>query len=99
MADETPDIEAMSVPELEEYKLGLRLKIDALRAEMRDAEVVRARKINSTNLAAKLGQDVSHLTEAEVATLLAIANKPKPGDVVAVIGTGSLVAKGNGGDA
>lgn len=94
-----PDYEAMSVAEIEEHKLGLRLQINEIREEMRRAEVVRARKINSENLAAKLGLDVSTLTPAEVDDLLRIANKPKPGDVVAEIGTGSLVAKGQGGDA
>lgn len=94
-----PNYELMTVAEIEEHKLGLRLQIDAIRDEMRRAEVVRARKINSEALAAKLGLDVSTLTEAEIDDLLRIANKPKPGDVVAEIGPGSLVAKGQGGDA
>lgn len=94
-----PDYEAMSVAEIEQHKLRLRLDLDAIRAEMRKAEAVRARRINAEALAAKLGQDVSNLTPAEVDDLLRIALKPKPGDVVAEIGTASLVAKGQGGDA
>lgn len=89
----------MSVPEIEDYKLGLKLKIKALQDEMDDAETVRAAKINSTNLAAKLGQNVDDLSADEIASLLAIVNKPKPGDVVAEIGTATLTAKGQGGDA
>lgn len=92
------DLASMTVEEIEGYKLDLRKQRDAIREQMREAEIVRAAKINSVLLAAKVGQDVSNLTPAEVKTLLAIANKPKPGDVVAEIGTAVLTAKGQGGD-
>lgn len=95
---DSEELASMTVAEIEKYKLGLRLEIDALRAKMDEAEVVRGRKINAENLARQLGQDVSHLTEQEIDDLLRIALKPKPGDVVAEIGTAVLVARGQGGE-
>lgn len=93
-----PDFEKMTLDELEKWMVNCKAQETALLEQRRVASGYRRDKIDAHNLAVALKQDVSHLTAEEVSTMLAIARKPKPGDVVAEIGTAVLTAKGQGGD-
>lgn len=88
-----------SIEEIEIFKLGLKTKVEELKAMLRAAEDIRSRKIVRDGLAAKLGVPVDHLSDADAERFLEIARTPKVGDVIVVPGTAALTAKGHGGDA
>ena len=88
------DLEAMTVDELDAYSVGLKGEIEAIRDRRREAKGVRDRKVTLESLAARLGVDVSGITPEQASTLLAIANTPKPGDVVVTPGHTTLGARG-----
>jgi len=74
--------EAMTVDKLDDYSAELKGRIEVLRAERRVAKDVRDRKVSLEALARKLGVDVAGITPEQADALLAIANAPRPGDVV-----------------
>ena len=80
------DYEAMTVDELDAYSVGLKGEIEAIRDTRREAKTVRDRKVVLEALARKLGIDVSGITPEQARTLLELATKPKPGDVVVTPG-------------
>lgn len=93
-----PNFSTMTLDELETWMVDCKAQETALLEQRRIAAGYRRDKIDAHNLATALKQDVSHLNAEEVQTLLEIARKPKPGDVVVEIGTAVLTAKGKGAD-
>lgn len=93
-----PDFDKMTLDELEKWMVDCKAQETALLEQRRIASGYRRDKIDAHNLAVALHQDVSHLSAEEVSTMLAIARKPKPGDVTVEIGTAVITAKGKGGD-
>lgn len=87
----------MTLEELEAWMVESKAEQNAMMELRKQAASVRADKIDASNLAKRLGQDVSHLSPDEVRTMLEIARKPKPGDVVSTPGVAVVTAKGQGG--
>lgn len=85
--------EDYSVDELEERSLRLKAEMEALRSERQIIAGVRNRKLTLDKLARKLGTDTAHLSDEEARALLAIANKPKPGDITVTPETAVLTAE------
>lgn len=95
---ETDNLEAMSIDELDALSLKLKQEQQTIREERLEIAKVRARKSNVINIAARLNVNVSDLTEEQISAIGSIKATPRPGDVVAEVGSAGMVLKGNGGD-
>lgn len=87
-----PDYKAMSVEELEAELLHLKAQKLAITDRQRELQAIRRDKLDLYYLSQRLGVDVAGLTPDEARGLLAIARKPREGDVVVTAETAVLTA-------
>lgn len=90
-----PDFEAMTVEEIEEFRIAKREQMRELRAEIIESREVYNRKLSLRYLGARLREPhLEHLSTEDATALMAILNKnPRESDVVVAVDSSDLTVE------